>query len=326
MYVDFTPEQLALRAELRSYFEKLISPEIRSRLRTARATRVPPLRDDKQLVAWNGLMIQAFARAGLAFRKPALVERGGAAARALLERAHRDGELARYLKDGKPHGHGVLDDYAFFIAGLLDLFEASGERAWLAAAIALQEELDRGFFDDAAGGYWISPAGGERLIVREKPVGDGALPSGNSLAASNLLRLYHLTTRPAYLERAEMTLRAFSERLEAEPSGHGRLLEAVDFLHATPKEILIVTPGSRDGAEPFLVELGSVFLPNRVIAVAAEDDLPALVATIPLFEEKRALRGKVTAYVCENRVCARPAQDPALFARQIKVAPKSASP
>ena len=116
--------------------------EIRSRLRSAREQRVPPLRDDKQIIGWNGLMISAFARAGLALREPAFVESAAAAARALLSRGRPDGRLARYLKDGRPHGVGLLEDHAFLVAGLLDLFEADGQPRWLDAALAVQREQD----------------------------------------------------------------------------------------------------------------------------------------------------------------------------------------
>ena len=291
--------------------------QIRARLREARSKRVPPLRDDKQLVSWNGLMIEAFARAGLAFRDAKLVGHATAAARAVLSRGYADGVLTRYLLNGKPHGRGLLNDYAFFISGQIALFEATGNPRWLQAAIALQAAQDRGFFDNQVGGYWISPEDGDALLVREKPVRDGALPSGNARSALNLLRLYHLTGSPLYRERAEMTLRVFSDVLRREPSAYGRMLEAVDFLVDTPLEILIVTPHDDPQPEPFLQVLGRAFLPNRIVAVVPEARVAELSATLPLLEEKRALGGSVTAYVCENRVCQQPARDPELFAVQL---------
>jgi hypothetical protein len=292
--------------------------QIRTLLRNARQKRIPPLRDDKQLVAWNGLMIQAFARAGLVFRDAALAERGARAADALLQRAHRSGALARYLIRGEPQGSGILDDYAFFVAGLLDLFEATGKRRWLDSAIELTAEQDRRFFDDAAGGYWMTPDDVGPLLVRSKRASDAARPSGNAIAALNQLRLYHLTSNGAYAERAEMTLRVFSEQLRQAPTAYGRMLEALDFMLDTPKEILIVTPGDPAAAEPFLAELAQVYLPNRILAVAPASEVDALAETVPLFAEKRALQDQVTAYVCENRVCELPARDPALFGEQLR--------
>jgi uncharacterized protein YyaL (SSP411 family) len=208
--------------------------QIREKLRSARAKRVPPERDDKQLVAWNGLMISAFARAGLVLHEPRYVQQGARAARFLLERAQPGGRLARYIRDTRPHGTGLLDDHAFLEAGLIDLFEVTRDAFWLESALALQRDLDTHFFDDAAGGYWISPDDGEALLVRAKPAQDGALPSGNSIAALNLLRLYSLTTQEAYRERAEMTVRAFSDSLTETPTALGRMLDALDFMLDRP--------------------------------------------------------------------------------------------
>jgi uncharacterized protein YyaL (SSP411 family) len=294
---------------------------IRGALRAARSRRIPPHTDHKQIVAWNGLVISAFARAGFVLGEPELVEHAGRAARTILDRGRPKGSLARYLLDGHAYGAGLLDDHAFLIAGLIDLYQASGEVEWLEDALDLQSELDRRFFDDAGGGYYISGVEGEALLVREKPFGDSAIPSGNTVESMNLLRLYLLTTDEDYRMRAEMTVRAFSDLIEESPTGFGRMLEAVDFLSDRTKEILVVTPGETDGAKGFLRELAGVFLPNHVLAVAGERDIPELAAKIPLFEHKRALDGETTAYVCENRVCDLPARDVATFGRQIRTRP-----
>ncbi len=294
---------------------------IRLRLREVRSKRIPPLTDHKQIVAWNGLAISAFARAGLTLREPVLIERAARAAGTILKRGRPRGRLARYLLEGEPHRTGLLDDHAFLIAGLLDLFEATGDPRWLEEGVALQRDLDRYFFDDSGGAYYLTPSDGEKLLVREKPVGDGAVPSGNSVEAMNLLRLYLLTTDEDHRMRAEMTVRAFSEYLARGPTGLGRMLEAVDFMTDRPKEILIVTPHSHEEAEPFLLELSRVFLPNRVLVVARASDLETLAVGIPLLKHKRAMGGKTTAYVCEDRVCDLPARDVKTFARQIRADP-----
>ena len=140
------------------------------------------------------------------------------------------------------------------------------------------------------------PIDGERLLVREKPTDDGAVPSGNSIASLNLLRLYLFTTDETYRVRAEMTLRAFSGLLEESPTAFSRMLEAVDLFTDRPKEILIVTPRSRDEAEPFLGELVRVYLPNRILVVVPEPEIDGLGTKVPLLNRKRALGGKPTAY------------------------------
>jgi uncharacterized protein YyaL (SSP411 family) len=295
--------------------------EIRLRLRAFRARRVAPHVDRKQIVAWNGLAISAFTRPGFVLREEAFVGRGARAAGAILSRGRPEGHLARYLLDGLPYGTGMLDDHAFLIAALLDLFEATGEAFWLDRAVEVQEELDRRFFDEEGGGYYRTPSDGDRLFVREKPTDDGAIPSGNSVEALNLLRFYLFTTEESYRVRAEMTLLAFSGLLEESPTAFSRMLEAVDFLADRPKEILIVTRQSRDEAEPFLLELVRVYLPNHVLVVVPETGIGALGTKVPLLKSKRALEGNATAYVCENRVCDFPARDVATFAKQIRAKP-----
>jgi len=316
---DASIEQLATEHDMQSPEVKSALAQIRQTLLSARTKREPPLLDDKQLVAWNGLMISGFARAGLVLGEPAYVEQGARAARALLEHAQPDGRLARYLMSpARPYGVGLLDDFAFLIAGLIDLFEATSDAVWLESALTLQRELDAHFWDDQAGGYWISPDDGEKLLVRAKPAQDGAIPSGNSIEAMNLLRLYTLTTNEDYRIHAEMTLRAFSETLSEAPTGHSRMLDALDFMLDRPKEILIVTPDGSDGADPYLRELAQVYLPNRVLVSVSEPQARALTAQVPWLENKRALGGAATAYVCEARVCDLPARTTDVFAKQIR--------
>jgi len=157
----------------------------------------------------------------------------------------------------------------------------------------------------------------EELLTREKTGYDGAEPSGNSVQALNLLRLYELTTKDAYRKRAERTLRAFGAVLKRAPAALSEMLLAVDFLTDTPKEIIIVAPDSRSQAEPFLARLRTSYLPNRIVSVVPEKALGEHAKLVPLMEGKIALGGKTTAYVCERRVCAVPTSDPARFATQI---------
>src|SRR5205807_571743 len=155
--------------------------QIRPKLYAARARRPPPLTDTKILTAWNGLMISAFARAGLAFAREDYVERAARAADALL-RMHESGGVLR--RTGRHPG--MLEDHAFFAAGLVDLFEATGEGRWLAAARSLHEALAQRFAHPD-GGFFRTPAEHEALLAREKPAYDGAEPTGNSVAALTLL-------------------------------------------------------------------------------------------------------------------------------------------
>ncbi len=297
----------------------------RERLYATRAKRPPPRRDDKILAAWNGLMISALAKSALALGDATYADRAARAAAFVLGHMRKDGRLLRSFKDGAAVGDAYLDDYAFFVAGLLDLYEATGAVRWLEEAIALEATLE-GHYADEAGGFFQTSDDHEKLLAREKPAYDGAEPSGNSVAALDLLRLYELTTKDGYRQRAERLLGAFGGVLARAPSALSEMLLAVDFLRDVPKEIVIVTRGARAEAEPLLAKLRDVYLPNRVLVVVSEGaDLAALARIVPLADGKAARGGRPTAYVCERTACELPTTDPEVFANQLR-AGKGAPP
>ena len=243
---------------------------------------------------------------------------GVVAADFVLTKMRKDGRLLRSYTGGQARHDGYLDDYAFLIAGLLDLYEATSNPRWLKEAVALDKVLEDHYEDKQAGGFFLTSNDHEALLAREKPSYDGAEPSGNSIQALNLLRLHEFTTADRYRVRAEKALQAFNEILQRAPAAVSELLLAVDYHLDTPKEIVIVTPKSRADAAPFLAQLGTTFLPNRILMVVSEgEDLTAHAQLVPLVASKIAQGGKATAYVCEKQVCALPTTDPAIFAKQI---------
>jgi uncharacterized protein YyaL (SSP411 family) len=290
----------------------------RETLYRARALRVPPLTDRKILVSWNGLMISALARAAIVLRDPGQAAAAARAADSILSTMRIGERLRRSSFQGRVTGEGFLDDYAFLIAGLLDLYEATGTQRWLEDAVALQRGLDRHFWDSAGGGYFTTPDDGEILLAREKPYYDGAEPSGNSVAILNLLRLHELTTDDRYRQRAEDGLRAFGRSLSQSPMAVPKLLTALDFRLDRPKAIVVVSPHDAAGREPLLATLARTFVPNHVLSVVtAGTDQQRLASLVPLVADKIPQDGRATAYVCENRVCALPTSDPEIFARQL---------
>ncbi len=292
--------------------------EAREPLYTTRARRPHPLRDEKILAAWNGLMIGAQAQAALVLDEPRYAEQAARAAGFLLTRMRGDGRLIRSYKDGPGRQQGYLDDYAFLIAGLLDLYEATGEVRWLREALALDGTLEELYEDQDHGGYFMTSGDHESLLAREKPAYDGPEPSGNSVQALNLLRLHELTTDDRYRQRAERTLGAFGRRMAERPAAFSEMLLASDFQLDTPKEVVIVARRSRNQAAPFLAELRRIFLPNRVLIVAVEgEDLDAQSPLVPLLQGKLSRKGPATAYLCERRVCRLPTADPEVFAKQL---------
>jgi uncharacterized protein YyaL (SSP411 family) len=319
LHVPREPENVAellgvSREELRATIDSA-----RTALYRARLDRPPPLKDEKVLTAWNGLMISAMARGGFVLDDAEWLRRARAAAEFVLASLRRDGRLLRSYKDGAARHDAYLDDYAFLIAGLLDLYEADTDPRWLREAIALQRVLDERYRDGDHGGYHMVGDDHETLLAREKPWHDGAEPSGNSISLMNLLRLHELTSDDLYRRSAEELLRAFGPRLAESPTAAAEMLLGLDFWLDEVREIVIVTPGAASQAGEFLDVLRRTYLPNRVLALVAEaSDSRAHAALVPLVRDKVARDGKPTAYVCERHVCKLPTTDVDVFARQIR--------
>ena len=294
------------------------------RLRVVRDRRVPPLMDDKILASWNGLAISALARAGFVLDEPRYTAAAVRAGRFVLDRMRSGGRLLRVWHGGKARINGFLDDYAFLIQGFLDVLETTGDPFWLGAALQLQRDQDRLFADGQHGGYFATASDNEALIARERPDYDGAEPSGNSVAALNLVRIAAMTGDPRWSEAAESTLRGFGQRLTKAPMALTDMLVAVEAVHAPMREVVLVRPaGSDEGAfAPFLAALRGRFLPHRVLLRAEEGaGLAALAALAPIAEGKVARGGKVTAYVCIHGSCRLPTTDPKVMVAQVEAKP-----
>ena len=294
----------------------------RETLRGARAKRPAPARDEKILTAWNGLMISAYAQAARVFGEASYGERAERAADFVLRALQKDGRLLRSFKDGRAERAAYLDDYAFMIAALLDLSEATGKVRWLQEALRLDGVLAIHYEDKAAGGFFFTGDDQEKLLARDKPSYDGAEPSGNSVALLDLLRLYELTTTETYKQRADRALNGFGKTLQTSPTSLSEMLLALDFLADVPKEIVIVTPSGRADAEPLLAKLREMFLPNAVLIVVNEgESLASMERLVTVVSAKIAKGGKATAYVCEKHSCELPTTDPVVFARLLRKKP-----
>ena len=292
--------------------------DARAALYAVRARRPPPLRDEKILAAWNGLAISGFAVGGRVLNDPRYLAAAARAAAFVLERMRPDGRLTRSWKDGRTGVPAFLDDYAFLTAGLLDLYEATFERRWLEAAIALADETERRFADPA-GGWFMTAADHEQLIAREKPAYDGAEPSGASVALLSALRLQTFTSDDRWRAVAERGLASLSSTLTENPLALTEALLAVDYLADEAREIAIVWPRDATIAEaaPLLDVLRRTFVPNRAIAAGSEADVAALGALVPWIADKPALDGRPTAYVCVHGRCDLPVHDPGALAAQL---------
>jgi uncharacterized protein YyaL (SSP411 family) len=293
--------------------------ESRKTLYALRAQRPAPGLDDKILSAWNGLMISAFVRGAVVLRSSDDLQRAAAAADFILSSLRRkDGRLLRSWRGTAGEAQGVVDDYAFLIAALLDLFEATSEARWLDEALSLQGILDSQFADEAGGGYFFTAADGEVLLARQKPAYDGAVPTGNAVAAANLLRLAELTGEQVHRDRAERIFSALSTTLRRGPTSAPELLVALDRAHSRGLEVVIICPEDRSEAASFQDVLASTFVPGMVSVVTIfGKDQKRLAKQVPWVADRPTANGAATAYVCREGVCKLPTTDPTVFLSQL---------
>lgn len=296
----------------------------RARLYAVRARRVPPARDEKILASWNGLMVSALAVGGRVLDEARYVNAAASAADFLVTKMRPGGHLARSFKDGRTGPPGFLEDNTFVAAGLFDLYEASLDPRWLREALDLCRDTESRFADPARGGWYASSPEHERLLARERPTYDGAIPSGTSVALLNALRAATFTSDDHWRAIADRAFGSLHAILLERPLGLTEALLALDFRTDTAREIAIVWSGRSDAATaaPLLAVLRRTFLPNKIIAAAAEgESVAALSAVAPFVAAKRALGGRSTAYVCQRGRCQLPTNDPAVLARQLTPAP-----
>ncbi|MBI1817300.1 MAG: thioredoxin domain-containing protein [Deltaproteobacteria bacterium] len=304
LHVTLEIEQLAKLFRRDAGEVRQLLADSRDKLFAAREQRIKPARDEKVLTAWNALMISAFAKAAEVF-DDSNYRRVAVDAVAFIESALARGDrLLSTYKDGVAKLNGYLDDYAFFVAALLDVFEATQNRRYLDRAAALTASMLAHFWDDAAGGFFFTSDDHEALIVRSKPVFDGSIPSGNSVAVRNLLRLYHYTEQREYLDRAEAMLQIFGAQMREQPFGFANMLGALDFYTQQPHEIVVVTPA--DAGDELLRKIRGTYLPNRTLTVVD----PTHSASLPTqFAGKTQRDGKSTVYVCRRMTCSAPATE-----------------
>ena len=277
----------------------------------AREKRIRPLRDDKVLADWNGLMIAAFARSAQVLGDEAHAKAARRAAEFLLTHLRgKDGRLLKRWRGGEAALPAVLDDYAFTIWGLIELYEATFEPRWLEEALALEEQARAHFWDAKDGAYFLTADDGEKLPLRVKETYDGALPAGNSVQALNLMRLARLTGRTELEERASSLLRAVSGTVARAPSAHCHLLMAVDFALGPTHEVVVAGDAKAADTQAMLAALRKPYLPNVVLVMRPTgEDLRPLAKVVPYVAGMEPRGAAATAYVCRDFTCSAPTTD-----------------
>ena len=284
----------------------------RKKLFDLRTKRPRPHLDDKIITAWNGMMISAFARAAQILDDRTSLEAAQGSAKFIREHLWKDGALIRSYREGASTVAGFADDYAALIAGLLDLYEADFDIAWLKWAVELQQKQDALFLDAEHGGYFSTAADAKHLLLRMKEDYDGAEPSPNSVSALNLLRLAQITGDAALTERAKKTIAAVSEQLGRFPAAMPQMLCALDASLGKPRQIVMAGPRDSDATRALLREVHTHYIPNRLLLLAdGAAGQQWLGARLEFLKTVAPMDGKPAAYVCEDFVCQLPTSDAA---------------
>ena len=272
-----------------------------------REKRIRPHRDDKVITAWNGLMISSLAYGGAILEEEKYIGAAKRSAEFMLKTLYKNKRLMRYYRDGHTVEKAFLDDYAFFIIGLLDLYEATFDAQWLIEAKKLSQEMIRLFSNNEHGGFFLTGKDSEKLIARTKSGTDGAVPSGNSIAALALLKLGNLTMKQGFTEQGTKTLEVFSHQLEQSPAYSSAMLVALNFWLGPSQEIVIAGSAKSTDTKQMITLVRSRFLPNTVVLLHDQNASGAAIEKIvPFVKNQTSIDGKATAYVCENYVCNRP--------------------
>jgi len=290
----------ALEAELADSRRKLLE---------ARSRRARPGRDNKVLTGWNGLMIDALARAGAALGEPRYLEAAVRAARFLLQRLRRDdGRLWHCWREGRASVDGLLEDYASLAHALVTLHESQFDERWIDEAIGLAEALIAGFADREEGGFYTAGENHDSLLVRKKDMVDSSVPSGGGLAAAALLRLGRLCGRNDFLAVAEAALRASVPLMERLPLGAGQLLLVADSYLGSAPEIVLVSPDDDAASAEILAALHRLYRPGGVVAFRrdAQPRCHRSQALAGRFAGRTSARGEPSLYVCEDSTCRAP--------------------
>ena len=278
----------------------------RQQLFDVREKRIHPLKDDKILTDWNGLMIAALALGGQVLDEPDYITAAERAA-GFVEKNLRDkkGRLMKRYRLGKAGLSPHLDDYSFMVWGLLNLYEATFDTEYLARAIEFTDIMNKDFSDEN-GGFFIGSKDAEKLMVRAKDSYDGAIPSGNSVAVMNLFRLSKITGSTQWVDLADKALKAFTKQARNSPTGFAHMLTGFMFDLKDPKELVIVADGKTPETQELIQQIRGNYSPNKVVLFKDISDPDPLTEIASWTKAHSMMDGKPTFYVCENFSCKRP--------------------
>jgi uncharacterized protein len=252
-------------------------------------------------------MISSLAKGGAVFQNRRYTDAAEKAMKFIFDKMTTpEGTLLHRYRGGDASITGNLDDYAFTVQALLDLYEAVFDPVYLLKAVSYADVQDKLFWDKEGGGFFFSSSKGEELILRQKDIYDGAIPSGNSTAILNLLRLSRLTGNMVYEERANEAIKAFSNTIESGPASFSNSLTAIDFALNKSYEIVIAADSSDDNSNAIIQSLQKEFIPGKVLLLRSAEYNDKLFKAAPFTENQKPVNGKTTIYVCSGFTCSNP--------------------
>ena len=282
----------------------------REHLFSIRKNRIHPLKDDKILTDWNGLMITALAISGRDLKNSSYIQLAETAMTFILnEMQNPDGSLKKRYRNGNSGLTAVLDDYAFVIWALIELYQSTYKLNYLENAIQLMEYQLQHFWDKDGNGFYFSADIGEKLLSRPKEYYDGATPSGNSVSAFNLVRLSRILSKPDYEEIANQIIESNAKSINRYPSGYSMLLQAIQFMNDS-KEILIFEGSNNIENQNMINSIQEIYYPNKVVVLLNPKNFSEAKSLMPYLNHYQLNENvKPLVYVCENYICKLPTSD-----------------
>ncbi len=308
LHIKKSVDELAVELNLSEEEVRHKIEVIRQKIFNYRENRIHPFKDDKILTDWNSLMISAFAKAYQAFYDEKYLSAAEKAADFITHfLMNNDGKLMhRYRKEAAIPAN--IDDYAFFITSLLDLYEAGFNIKYLESAIKLNKDFINYFWDEKDGGFFFTNKETEEILIRKKEIYDGAVPSGNSAAILNLLRIGRITGNTDYESKASQISKTFSYNLNSMPSAFTQALISLDFAFGPTYEIVIAGSYKTDISNELLKKVRNIYLPNKTILfnLSHVEDLAQIA---PFISNYKQIENKTAVYVCQNYICKQPVFD-----------------
>ncbi len=310
LHMSASPEETAERLGIaQAEFDEKLGALLQ-KLFEHREKRVHPYKDDKILADWNGLMVAAFSRAAAVFGDSEYSTAARRAIEFLLDRMVRNGRLVHRYRDGEAAIPATVDDYAFFVWGLLEYYESTFDDRYLALAVSFLEEQFEHYWDREFGGFFFTADDSEDLIVRQKEIYDGAIPSGNAVSMLNIMKIARIKADPVLEERATLMASVFSKQISIQPSSFSMHMNALDFMLGPSFEVVIAGDRNSEDTRKFIRALAGEYLPNKTVLLKDAANETEISKIARYTKDHGPIDGKPAAYVCSNYECGLPTSDP----------------